>query len=78
MRSPGTHLYTLKPTVKIWVPHIACNIVTRQIVFMGDPPRRSADLCESFGAMIKDVIKHLQSAVVKSVRRLSGGELEFI
>ena len=52
-------LYQLKPTMQTWVPHIACNIVTRQIILMGDPSRRSADSCESFGAMLKKIIKHL-------------------
>ena len=52
-------LYSLKPTMKTWVPHIACNVVTRQIISMGDPSRRSADSCESFGAMVKKIIKHL-------------------
>lgn len=52
-------LYELKPTLQSWVPHIACNIVTRQIVQLGEPGRRSADACESFGACTKKVIKHL-------------------
>ena len=52
-------LHTLKPTMQSWVPHIACNIVPRQIVELGDPTRRSADACESYGACCKNVIKHL-------------------
>ena len=58
-RRVARDLYTLKPTMKSWVPHIACNIVPRQIVEMGDPSRRSADACESYGACCKKVIKHL-------------------
>ena len=41
------------------MPHIACNIVPRQIVDLGDPSRRAADACESYGACCKKVIKHL-------------------
>ena len=52
-------LYTLKPTMLTWVPHIASYIVPRQIVLMGNPSSRSADSCESFGAVVKKVIKHL-------------------
>tara|TARA_B110000046_G_scaffold183516_1_gene219765 strand:+ start:741 stop:1991 length:1251 start_codon:yes stop_codon:yes gene_type:complete len=52
-------LHILKPTMQSWVPHIACNIVPRQIAEMGDPTRRSADSCESYGACCKRVIKHL-------------------
>eukprot|EP00966_Prymnesium_polylepis_P024675 569183-Prymnesium_polylepis.2 len=40
-------------------PHIACNIVPRQIAELGDPSRRVADACESYGACAKRVIKHL-------------------
>ena len=58
-RQCSRDLRALKPTGMTWVPHIACNIVTRQILSMGDPSRRSADSCESFGAMVKKVIKHL-------------------
>jgi hypothetical protein len=58
-RQCSRDLYALKPTMKSWVPHIACNVVTRQIPLLGDPTRRSADACESFGAMVKKVIKHL-------------------
>ena len=58
-RQCSRDLRALKPTGKTWVPHIACYIVTRQIVSMGDPSRRSADSCESFGAMIKHIIKNL-------------------
>ena len=41
------------------MPHIACNIVPRQIVDLGDPSRRAADACESYGAVSKKVIKFL-------------------
>ena len=40
-----------------WVPHIACNIAPRQIVDLGDPTKRAADACESFGASAKTIIK---------------------
>ena len=40
-------LLELKPTLMSWVPHVACFIVPRQIVLLGDPSRRSADACES-------------------------------
>ena len=33
-------------------------IVPRQMVSLGDPTRRSCDACESFGAMVKKLIKH--------------------
>ena len=52
-------LYDLKPTMASWVPHIACNIVPRQITDLGDPSRRAADACESYGACAKRTIKHL-------------------
>ncbi|KAL1520725.1 hypothetical protein AB1Y20_022293 [Prymnesium parvum] len=52
-------LMQLKPTMQSWVPHIALNIVTRQMVILGDPMRRSADACESYGAVVKKFIKHL-------------------
>ena len=58
-RAVSRDLYDLKPTMASWVPHIACNIVPRQIVDLGDPSRRAADACESFGACAKKVIKHL-------------------
>ena len=51
-------LHRLKPTGISWVPHILVFIVTRQMVLLGDPSRRSCDACESFGAMVKKVIKH--------------------
>ena len=35
------------------------NIVPRQIVDLGDPSRRAADACESFGSCAKRIIKHL-------------------
>jgi hypothetical protein len=52
-------LLQLSPTMKTWVPHILLFIVPRQMVELGDPSRRSCDACESFGAMIKKIIKHL-------------------
>ena len=58
-RSVSRDLLKLKPTMQSWVPHIACNIVPRQIVELGDPSRRSADACESYGACCKKVIKDL-------------------
>ena len=51
-------LKELKPTLKSWVPHIGLFIVPRQMVELGDPARRSCDACESFGAMVKKLIKH--------------------
>ena len=52
-------LLQLKPTMQTWVPHIGQFIVPRQMVELGDPARRSADACESFGAKLKKIIKHL-------------------
>ena len=51
-------LKVLKPTGRTWVPHILLFIVPRQMVSLGDPARRSCDACESFGAMVKKLIKH--------------------
>ena len=51
-------LLALKPTMQTWVPHILVFIVPRQMVLLGDPTRRSCDACESFGAMVKKLIKH--------------------
>ena len=51
-------LKKLKPTLQTWVPHISCFIVPRQIRAMGDPASRAADACESYGAMVKKIIKH--------------------
>ena len=51
-------LRELKPTGITWVPHILLFIVPRQMVSLGDPARRSCDACESFGAMVKKIIKH--------------------
>jgi hypothetical protein len=51
-------LHELKPTGISWVPHILGFIVTQQMVWLGDPSRRSCDACESFGAMTKKIIKH--------------------
>ena len=72
-RKCARDLHTLKPTLQSWVPHIACYVVTRQIILMGDPSRRSADSCESFGAMLKKVIKHLTCR-----RRLHQGSVDHI
>ena len=58
-RAVSRDLYALKPTMASWVPHIACNIVPRQIVELGDPTSRAADACESYGACCKKLIKHL-------------------
>jgi hypothetical protein len=51
-------LLELKPTMESWVPHILCFIVPRQMVDLGDPQRRACDACESYGAMLKKIIKH--------------------
>ena len=51
-------LIRLKPTMMSWVPHIALMVVPRQMVLLGDPTRRSCDACESWGAMVKKLIKH--------------------
>ena len=51
--------------MKSWVPHIMAFIVPRQIVTLGNPANRAADSCESLGARIKKLIKHL------SCRRLA-------
>jgi hypothetical protein len=58
-RAAARDLLDLKPTMQSWVPHIACNIVPRQIVELGDPTKRAADACESYGACCKHVIKYL-------------------
>eukprot|EP00965_Chrysotila_dentata_P218190 6190449-Pleurochrysis_carterae.AAC.1 len=42
-----------------WVLHVLCFVVPRQILELGDPSRRSCDACESFGAMLKKIIKQL-------------------
>ena len=62
-------LLKLKPTMLTWVPHVMVFIVPRQMVALGDPSRRSCDACESFGAMVKKVIKHNTCR-----RRLQGEE----
>ena len=58
-RPVARDLIDLKPTMASWVPHIACNIVPRQIAMLGDPSRHSADACESFGSCTKTLIKHV-------------------
>ena len=55
----ATDLLELKPTMETWVPHIAAFIVPRQVLELGDPTRRSCDACESYGAKLKQRIKHL-------------------
>eukprot|EP00966_Prymnesium_polylepis_P008307 191447-Prymnesium_polylepis.1 len=62
-------LLELKPTLQSWVPHVAQFIVPRQMVELGDLARRSADACESFGAMFKKLIKHSTCR-----RRMMGNE----
>ena len=54
------------------MPHIACNIVPRQIVELGDPTRRAADACESYGAVCKKTIKHLTCRRRHSATQLFG------
>ena len=51
-------------------PHILLFIVPRQMLELGDPARRSCDSCESFGAMLKKIIKHSTCR-----RRLRTGKL---
>ena len=51
-------LIELKPTLKSWVPHVACFIASRQIAWLGEDSSRSADACESYGAYVKKLIKH--------------------
>ena len=51
-------IYALNPVLAAWVLHVLCFIVPRQIVELGDPTRRSCDACESFGAVLKKLIKH--------------------
>ena len=55
----ATDIYQLNPKLAGWVVHVLCFIVPRQIVPLGDPSRRSCDACESLGASIKKVIRHL-------------------
>mmetsp|Transcript_13807 Transcript_13807/g.29920 ORF Transcript_13807/g.29920 Transcript_13807/m.29920 type:complete len:207 (+) Transcript_13807:1497-2117(+) len=52
------NLLRLKPAIRPWVPHISCFVVPRQMLWMGDPASRAADSCESYGAMVKKMIKH--------------------
>ena len=51
-------LLQLKPTLENWVPHVLAFIDPQQAVLLGDPTNRSCDACESFGAMLKKIIKH--------------------
>jgi hypothetical protein len=55
---PPLLLPELKSTLLTWKLHILCFIVPRQLVELGDAARRSCDACESFGAMVKKLIKH--------------------
>ena len=64
-------LRELKPTGITWVPHILLFIVPRQMLELGDPARRSCDSCESFGAMLKKIIKH------STCRRRLRGEVAY-
>ena len=64
-------LRELKPTGITWVPHILLFIVPRQMPELGDPARRSCDSCESFGAMLKKIIKH------STCRRRLRGDVEY-
>lgn len=66
MNPVACDVLALKPTMESWVFHIACFIVPRQMVALGDPARRSCDACESFGAMAKKLVKHSQRAVAVS------------
>ena len=69
-------LLRLSPTMKTWVPHILLFIVPRQMIELGDPSQRSCDACESFGAMVKKIIKHLtcrRSVKVASTPHHVGG-----
>ena len=61
-------LMQLKPTMQSWVPHISCFIVSRQIVWLGNPTSRACDACESYGALVKKIIKHATCR-----RRVKGG-----
>ena len=47
---------------------ISCFVVPRQIFWLGDPGPRSADACESYGALVKKLIKHSTCR-----RRIRGG-----
>ena len=51
-------LYALNPELAGWVAHVMCFIVPRQIVPLGNPVSRACDACESFGAVVKKLIKH--------------------
>eukprot|EP00965_Chrysotila_dentata_P081733 2698262-Pleurochrysis_carterae.AAC.1 len=56
----ATDIYTLNTKLADgWVLHVLCFVVTRHTLKLGDPTRRSCDACESFGAMLKKMIKHL-------------------
>ena len=53
------NLFALNPNLAGLVPHVMVFIVPRQIVPLGDPARRSCDACESFGASVKKIIRHM-------------------
>ena len=74
-------LVKLNPELSGWVLHVLVFIVPRQMVDLGDPSRRSCDACESLGAAIKKIIKHLTcrrrcgTATTYSHRSQSGAKL---
>ena len=75
-RACSRDLIKLKPTMASWVPHVACYIVPRQIAELGDPSRRAADACESYGACAKRTIKHLTCRRALCVGRFGRGFVE--
>ena len=58
---PGAH--------RSWVEHILLFVVPRQIVELGDPTRHFCDACESLGARLKKIIKHLTCRRALRTRR---------
>eukprot|EP00965_Chrysotila_dentata_P206304 6183464-Pleurochrysis_carterae.AAC.1 len=52
-------LLKLNPQLAGWVPHVMTFSVSRQILPLGDPSRRSCDACVLFGAACKHIIKTL-------------------
>lgn len=52
----GRDLLVLREGLQSACPHVLANIVTRQIVDMGDPLRRGCDQSESIGANMKSTI----------------------
>ena len=61
MNAVALDCLAVKVTMESWVFHIGCFIVPRQMLLLGDPSRRSCDACESFGAMVKKLIKFATS-----------------